>query len=120
MTSAQSVQHQHQHQHHHQPDDFWTRPHDEAVVLDIGGDVGALILYTPPALHGREIEVSPLGQDTARVHSAVLERRVAGRSVFCAVYPELPAGTYRLWGDDPDRPGEVTVLTGRVAEVDWR
>ncbi len=32
----------------------------EDAVLDIGGDIGALILYTDAALNGREIEVSPI------------------------------------------------------------
>jgi hypothetical protein len=49
--------------HSHLPPEYWTRRHAEAVVLDIGGDVGALVLYTSPALHGHEIEVAPLGSD---------------------------------------------------------
>jgi hypothetical protein len=31
------------------------------VVLDIGGDVGALVVSTPPSLDGREIEICPAG-----------------------------------------------------------
>jgi hypothetical protein len=105
--------------HTHYPADYWTRPHPEPVVLDIGGDVGALLLYTPPALHGREIEVSPLGQDTQRVHTAVLERVIGGRTRYVAVYPELRAGDYRIWGDDPSLESQVTIVGGAVAEVDW-
>ena len=33
----------------------------EDAVLDIGGDIGALILYTDAAFAGSEIEVSLLG-----------------------------------------------------------
>src|SRR4051794_36596730 len=33
-----------------------------SVVLDIGGDVGALIVSAPPALAGEEIEICPAGQ----------------------------------------------------------
>jgi hypothetical protein len=93
--------------------------HTQPVVLDIGGDVGALILYTPPELHGREIEVSPLGDDARRVHTAVLLRLLNGRRIFAAVYPQLAAGDYRIWSDDPARPSSVTILPGRVVEIDW-
>ena len=34
----------------------------EDAVLDIGGDIGALILYTDAAYNGREIEVSPIDE----------------------------------------------------------
>jgi hypothetical protein len=99
---------------------YWERPHDEQVVLDIGADVGAMVLYTPPAYRGREIEVSPAGEDARRVHTAVLERRVAGRTLFAAVYPELRAGDWRIWGGDADLPSRVSIVGGVVAEVDWR
>jgi hypothetical protein len=106
--------------HEQKAQDYWTRPHGEAVVLDIGEDVGALVLYAPPELHGREIEVSPIGQDGQRVHTAVLARRIASQTIFAAVYPELRAGSYRIWSDDPSRIAEVTIAAGRVAEIDWR
>ena len=100
---------------------YWTRKHAETVVLDIGGDVGALVVYTPPEFHGREIEISPVGQATQRVHTAVLERVVDGRSIFAAVYPNLPAGVFRLWVDDgPARVTQVEITAGQVAELDWR
>jgi hypothetical protein len=106
--------------HTHHDDDYWTRVHTEAVVLDIGDDVGALVLYTRPALHGREIEVSPVGSDAQRTHTAVLERCAAGQTIFAAVYPELKAGSSRIWGDDPGLVRQVTISGGAVAEVDWR
>jgi len=103
--------------HTHHEASYWTRRHTESVVLDIGDDVGALILYTRPQLHTREIEVSPLGsgKDARRVHSAVLERSIGGRSVFAAVYPELQAGEYQVWCDGSPR---VTITAGTVAELD--
>lgn len=102
-------------------DDFWTRPHPEAVVLDVGGDVGALVLYVPEAYRGREIELSRAGDDGARTHTAVLERLAGGRSVLAAVYPALGSGTWRLRGDPGQAgPTEVTIEGGAVSEVDWR
>jgi len=104
------------HTHHHAS--YWTRRHTEAVVLDIGDDLGALVLYTRPELHGHEIEVSRLGADNVeakRVHSAVLERSFNGRTVFAAVYPELSAGDYQVWCDGTPT---ITITAGAVAELD--
>ena len=95
------------------------RVHPESVVLDIGQDVGALIIYTEPQLHGREIEVSPCG-GAARVHVEVLERRINGRAVFAAVFPGLRAGDYDIWEDSANPGGGVTIVGGEVATVDWR
>src|SRR5215468_10205371 len=98
----------------HSPE-YWTRPHTESVVLDIGDDVGALLLYTPALMRSREIEVSPVDDDSARVHTGVLERSFNGRTAFVAVYPELRAGTYRVWIDSEPT---VTITAGSVAELD--
>jgi hypothetical protein len=103
----------------HDPADL-TRTHEEHVVLDIGDGVGALLLYTPDAYRGHEIEVSPVGNDVVRTHTAVLERRVAGRTLCAAVYPALAAGEWRIWGNGPERPDRILIEDGGVAEVDWR
>jgi hypothetical protein len=96
------------------------RVHLEDVVLDIGEGVGALVLYTGPELAEREIEVSPIGEDGSRTHTAVHERRVTGRAVFAGVFPELPAGDYRFWTDEPQPVERFTIRSGVVTEVDWR
>ena len=96
------------------------RVHGEQVVLDIGQDVGALVLYTGEELRGREIEISLKGNDAQRVHTAILERRVNGRVVFAGVYPALPAGDYNIWGNGAQPTGDVMIVGGEVAEVDWR
>jgi len=94
------------------------RIHPEPIVLDIGGEVGALILYTNPDLRGREIEVSRGGEK--RVHVEVLERLVNGETVFAAAYPELREGEYAVWGDGQDPVDRVTVKGGRISTLDWR
>src|SRR5262249_29781934 len=93
---------------------------DEHVVLDIGDDVGALVLYTPPEFRGREIEVSPVGDDAERVHTEVLERVVNGSTLLAAVYPRLRAGDYRIWIDQPGLRDRFTITGGAVTEADWR
>jgi hypothetical protein len=95
------------------------RVHTQPIVLDIGQDIGALIVYTSPELRGREIEVSPKGNAARRTHTEVLKRTVAGQTVWAAVFHALAAGGYRLWRDvltDDD----VSIVGGTVAEVDWR
>lgn len=95
------------------------RVHPETVVLDIGQDIGALIIYAEAELHGQEIEVSPRGSAT-RVHVEVLERRINGRPVFAAVFPGLRAGDYDIWENAPNPSGTVTIVGGEVATVNWR
>jgi hypothetical protein len=80
---------------HGQPD----RIHAEDLVLDIGGEIGALVIYTPVELRELEIEISRAGE-SKRVHTQVHERVVNGRTLFAGVFPDLAAG--------------------EVAEVDWR
>ena len=103
--------------HTHHDAAYWTRRHTESVVLDIGEDVGALVLYTSPNLFGHEIEVSPLGppgSETRRTHSAVLERSCNGSVFYAAVYPEILAGEYQVHLDGTPH---FTVSPGTVAEV---
>jgi hypothetical protein len=114
----------------------------EDAVLDIGGDIGALILYTDAAYEGREIEVSRIdepdddqdhehahehghGHDHEhghdhRTHTAIHERRSGGKVTYAGIYLALKAGIYRIETDDPSLPDRVTVVGGQVAEVDWR
>ncbi|MBV9282396.1 MAG: phospholipase [Chloroflexi bacterium] len=102
------------------------RVHTERAVLDIGGEIGALVIYTDGDRCGDEIELSPRGigdpqgATQHRFHNQVHERRAGGRSVFAAVYPGVRAGEYDIWQDESIRAGSVTVVGGEVAEVDWR
>lgn len=110
----------HAHAHPHAVEDYAARKHPEFVVLDIGGELGALILYCDPELHGVEIEISPDGEDARRSHKQVLERDSGGRAEFTAVYDGLPEGAYTLWVDDEPRARGVRIEGGYVAELDWR
>ena len=114
----------HGHDHPHaQPHDHHAaahRPHPEPVVLELGGDLGALVVYTDPRLLHTEIEISPVGDDTDRSHKDVLERVLPGRSLYAAVFDRVHAGTYTLWHDGFARSRGVEVHGGHVAELDWR
>jgi hypothetical protein len=89
-----------------------------SAVLDIGPGVGALVVHTPPALTGQEIEVSPAGRPAPRVHTVVRERTVGGRRLVAALFPALPAGEHIVWcGGRPAAGGAVTVPSGGVGEI---
>ena len=90
-----------------------------SVMLNIGADTGALVLYVPAARHGQEIEISPVGRDDTRTHAAVRERGLEDGPVYCVVYDGLNAGDYTIWLDESTPAGIATVVGGRVAELDW-
>jgi hypothetical protein len=102
------------------PEQHVDRVHPEAIVLDIGQDVGALVIYTDATRRGREIEVSPHGCATPRTHVEVLERRIGDRPVFAAVFPGLRAGDYDIWEDAENPSATVSIVGGKVATQDWR
>ena len=69
-----------------------THPHEHedlsyagqgAVLLDIGGDVGALIVHMPAELAGTEIEICPAGADRYAEH----------RTHVAVLVPSVPAST---------------------------
>lgn len=115
-----------------------------AVVLDIGGDIGALVVTMPESTVGLEVEIRPLdgqraaghdhghthdkahghthdGEHEHLAHVAVVSRPVAGGSVPSLVFPELGAGRYELF--EKGRPDtvelRVAVDGGAVTTVDW-
>src|SRR4029079_17400966 len=94
---AMHEHHHHDHDHGHAHDRGHThdhtaahRPHEEAVVLELGGDLGALVVYTDRALLHQEIEISPEGADEQRSHKDVLERVVAGGALSAAGLENVP------------------------------
>jgi hypothetical protein len=112
--------HARRHEHHDHVEDYAARKHPEFIVLDIGEDVGALIVHTDVDMHGIEIEISPLEDDGRRSHKQVLERDIEDRPAFTAVFDGLTAGAYTLWVDGRARARRVSVEAGAVAELDWR
>jgi hypothetical protein len=106
--------------HNHVVEDYSSRRHTEFIVLDIGEDVGALIVHTDPEMHGIEIEISPIGDDGRRSHKQVLERTIDHHPAFTAVFDGLAASDYTLWVEGTERARGVSVEASTVAELDWR
>jgi hypothetical protein len=97
-----------------------SRSHPKQVVLEIGGELGALVVYTDAGLHGTEIEISPTGEDDHRAHRDVLNRPVGGRPTYSAVFDRLRGGSYTLWASDVPVATNVTITGGCITELDWR
>jgi hypothetical protein len=90
------------------------------VVLELGADVGALILYTPAGLDGAEIEISRDGVPGARrTHARVRPRPMPGGIRHAAVYPGLTAGTYTVWRDQHTPAATAAVSGGEVTTAHW-
>jgi hypothetical protein len=115
-----------------------------SVLLDIGGDVGALVVTMPPAMEGVEIEIRPRdvnrdhGPEEHRdghghhhdhdhdhgmehlTHVAVVGRPAQGRTIYSAVFGDLSEGGYEL-GEKPFGQVRLTVEVtgGEVTEAVW-
>jgi hypothetical protein len=91
----------------------------EHVMLELGADAGAIVLYTGRELHGREIEITPLDDDRRRSHRQVHARTVPAGLAYAAVFESLAPGEYMLWLDGLayDR---AAVEPATVTELDWR
>jgi hypothetical protein len=109
-----------------------------SVLLDIGGDVGALVVIMPPAMEGVEVEINRIDVDLRdhgdhhehdhdgphehehddggrhvhhephRPHVAVVARPVEAGVIHSLVFPELAEGRYELYRR-PAEPVELTV-----------
>ena len=116
-----------------------------AVLLDIGGDVGALVVTMPDRMTGTEIEIRPRGMVGAHSHAgshghdhrhghghdhgpdelahvAVVNRPVSGDAhVPSLVFPELVTGRYELFekGDGDHVVLEAEVMGGEVTSLTW-
>ena len=98
------------------------------VLLDIGGDIGALVVEMPREMLGVEIEIRPVGTEPARQgqhthhpHVAVVDRPAAdGTRIPSLVYGDLREGSYELYekGGGPVRL-TATVTGSEVSQLTW-
>ncbi len=116
-----------------------------AVLLDIGGDVGALVVTMPAAMVDVEVEIRPEGSAGAAVphwhghghgdghghshghgghhhhpHVAVVARPAGGTVVPSLVFPELVEGRYELYVKQTHEIHlRVEIRGGEVTTADW-
>jgi hypothetical protein len=111
------------HDHSHRPveapflDDGPTQGPPESLVLDIGDDIGALVLYADESCLGLEIDLTPVGAPRSHhLHTMIRRRRAVEREFIAGVYPELVEGVYTVWGIDGRPLGDVTIEGAHVSE----
>ena len=93
----------------------------DSLVLDIGGEIGALVVHTSAEHAETEIEISPAGQPPGahRTHNVVHARQGRHGIRYSAVFPQVLAGEYVIWRDATTPDATVTVQGGQVAEHHW-
>ncbi len=97
------------------------RPHPEHVVLDIGGEIGALIVHADPDCHDLQIEICRSGEEAGkREHQHILERPINGKKMYAAVFAGIREGSYTLLTHDAVREQGVLIRGGDVTTIDWR
>ena len=100
------------------------------VLLDIGGDIGALVVAMPPETEGLEVEIRPAGSTALATHPhdehdhhhsldegvshhphvGVVARPGSDGPAYSLVYPEVSEGSYDL----VPIPGDTVVMTATV------
>lgn len=112
-----------------------------SVALDIGGDVGALVVTMPASLIGSEVEIQPEGvalkspdsdhghghghghgfDDGYRPHVAVVRRPMpSGAEIPSLVFSELVEGRYELMDKGSDEVRMVVeIIGGEVTMTEW-
>jgi hypothetical protein len=88
------------------------------VVVELGAELGTLVVYAPATMAGVELQIAPSGQTSPWRHVSVLARLLPAGTVHAAVYPALPTGRYTVWGHGPERL-VVHVAAGVVTEARW-
>lgn len=86
-------------------------------VLDVGGDVGALIVHLAAVPAGGELEAQPEGNAGARFHTGVHLRRVAGLATPVALFPAVSRGRYQILDGAGLPLATVEVAGGEVATI---
>lgn len=95
----------------------------EDVTLDVTKRKGALIVYTKRDLRGSTINLSfgfHNGNLKADLVSSVIGRKRKGSTVYVAVFSSLEPGNYTVYTDSQELVTKVSILPGRVVEVDRR
>jgi hypothetical protein len=89
-----------------------------SVVLDLGADVGAVVVRTREGLVEQELQIEGIAASGLqyRTHTVVRRRDICGSTVFAAVFPSVPAGHHAVWADNGARI-EVDVTGGHVTEA---
>jgi hypothetical protein len=88
--------------------------------MDVGGDIGALIVRLDDALEGTELPIEFADDPDRDIHTGVWRRALGQSSVVVAVFPELREGDYRIHAGGVHPGSDVRIIGGQIAELDLR
>ena len=89
-------------------------------MLDIGGDIGALVATMPAEAAGTELHLRSEHQPPIAIHTGVWHRDLGADRVTAAVFVELLAGTYWVLDDAGRDVVRVRITGGELATIDLR
>lgn len=92
--------------------------HGGSPVLDIGGDVGAMLVTMPRTAVGTELHLRSERDPSRDVHTGVWERDHASNSVPTALFPELLEGGYDVLDSVGASIMHVQIEGGRLTTID--
>ena len=88
--------------------------------MDIGGDIGGLIVRLNESLEGSELPIEFAEDPQRDIHTGVWRRSIGGETVVVAVYPELRMGSYRIHAGKDHGAAHLQITGGQVADLDLR
>jgi hypothetical protein len=87
-------------------------------MLDIGGDVGAMVATMSPDAAGLEVHLRSALEPAVTIHTGVWERHVGDRTVTAAVFCELVEGIYWVLDGTGMPVRRVEITGGQLTTVD--
>ena len=88
--------------------------------MDIGGDIGGLIVRLDECLEGTELPIEFADDPQRDIHTGVWRRSIGHETVVVAVFPELREGGYRIHSGEAHSGAHIHVTGGCIAEIDLR
>jgi hypothetical protein len=90
------------------------------TVLDIGGDIGAMVVTMNPGTEGTELHLRSEHRPPISIHTGVWRRDAGDGQITSAVFAELPQGSYWVLDDSAREVRRVTINGGELTAIDLR
>ena len=120
MTSMPAPAHHHHPHGDHEPGEAYAHVQGGPTVLDIGGEIGALIVTLSPAAEGTELHLRSTHERPIRVHTGVWRRGFGERVSTTAVFAELVEGSYWVLDSRGTDLRQVEIRGGALTSIDLR